>query len=94
MIDLIWELMGTKELVYVAEDGETRRNAYRGLPQGSSLSPLLYSIYTKGLKEAVGPEPVVIEFADDVTVMVSHKDPQIATQKMQETLTKAVEFFA
>lgn len=94
LVTLLWELLGAKELVYKTEAGEIARTSFKGLPQGSPLSPLLYGIYTQGLREAVGQVQSVIEFADDVTLLVTHKDPMIATQRMQETLIRAVDFYA
>lgn len=52
-----------------------------GLPQGSSLSPWLYNIYTADMKIPRGSD--LAQFADDTGIMCSGKKP--------ETITKALE---
>ncbi len=42
-----------------------------GVPQGSSLSPTLYTIYTADIPEA-GPGTTIIQYADDITQIITY----------------------
>lgn len=42
---------------------------FRGLPQGSVLSPILFDVYTSDLERLNSPECTIIQYADDVAVL-------------------------
>lgn len=42
--------------------------AYRGLPQGSVLSPILYAIYVMDMESIIDPNCKIIQYADDVVI--------------------------
>lgn len=46
------------------------RRAYRGVPQGGLLSPLLYVLYISGITGNIGEHIEVSQYADDVAVYV------------------------
>lgn len=58
--------------------------ATRGLPQGSSLSPLLYSIYTAFLARDLPDEVKVLYYADDIVVFVNSGSLRIIFDRLQE----------
>ena len=67
----------------------------QGLPQGSVLSPLLFLFYIDTLAnelESMGLDDVVCSlFADDVSILASKKDKEVATataQKLVDTVDK------
>ena len=53
-----------------------------GVPQGSVLSPTLYNIYTADIIKVDGVSYAF--FADDTGYFVTHRDPKVITQKLQE----------
>lgn len=66
------------------------RTGYKGLAQGSSLSPLLFNIYTRDIRTDISPNIKVLQYADDVVVYTSgndHMTIQNAVQSAIETFT-------
>lgn len=62
----------------------------RGVPQGSSLSPLLFNIFVRKLPD-VSTTPT-IQFADDVTHSESDKSPEVVVKKLSEAFTLTKKF--
>lgn len=46
------------------------RRVWKGLPQGSVLSPLLFSLYTHDLDHSISPLCQVLQYADDLALYV------------------------
>ena len=55
-----------------------------GIPQGSVLGPLLFTIYTTALPTLT--EITITIFADDTALLASHSDPTIASSTLQRGL--------
>ncbi|XP_049880538.1 RNA-directed DNA polymerase from mobile element jockey isoform X1 [Pectinophora gossypiella] len=62
------------------------RRVWRGLPQGSVLSPLLYSLYTYDLELCVNSFCSVLQYADDLVLYVSSDSLEEATTKLNQAL--------
>ncbi|KAJ2938643.1 hypothetical protein O0L34_g11971 [Tuta absoluta] len=61
-----------------------------GVPQGSVLGPVLYTIYTSDLPQVDGV--ITATFADDTALLASSKDPTIASTALQEGLDAVTEW--
>lgn len=55
-----------------------------GVPQGSVLSPVLYTLYTADIP--VRADVTMATFADDTAILASHDDPRTASQLLQSEL--------
>lgn len=65
-------------------------NVTAGVPQGSVLGPYLYVLYTSDLPKI--SHGLTATFADDTAFLISHKDPNRASEQLQNHLFKIEEW--
>lgn len=63
------------------------RTLWQGIPQGSVLSPLLYSIYTYDLEQSVSPFCNILQYADDIALYSSAQTVDDASSRLNEALS-------
>ena len=57
-----------------------------GVPQGSVLAPTLYNMYTHDIPNVTHPDSLLIQYADDVTILARSKLLDTLTARMQGEL--------
>lgn len=85
-------LSGWKLSVRIGNHLSMPRNCPSGVPQGGSLSPILFLIYTYDLPSYLKTDPriSVAAFADDVKVYISYEssESEEATRLLNEAVSK------
>ena len=72
-------LSNRSQLVNVGKINSDIANVTCGVPQGSVLGPLLFLCYVTDMVISIDPDCKLLLYADDSTILFSHKDPdQIA----------------
>ena len=61
-------------------------NVTCGEPQGSILDPLLFLCYVNDMSISINSECKLLLYADDCTILFSHKDPQVISKKLSKEL--------
>ncbi len=56
-----------------------------GVPQGSVLGPLLFVLFCADIEDAIA-DAEIVQYADDITLVTAHKDPDAAVTKMNQAL--------
>lgn len=69
------------------ETMSTTRKINAGVPQGSILGPVLFTIYTHDFPiERDNHNTITALYADDTSILVKSKDPNLALQRIQEQI--------
>jgi ribonuclease HI len=63
------------------------RESYHGLPQGSVLSPDLFTIHTLSLRKAIPLAVEVLKYSDDLVMYVSCHDVRLGIAQLEEACT-------
>lgn len=61
-------------------------NVTCGVPQGSILDPLLFLYYVNDMSISINSDCKLLLYADDSTILFSHKDPQVISKKLGKEL--------
>lgn len=62
-----------------------------GVPQGSSLSPVLYNLYTSDFP--ITDNSNIALFADDTAIFYTHENPNYILSNLENTLTNVLSYF-
>ncbi|XP_026469998.1 uncharacterized protein LOC113373949 [Ctenocephalides felis] len=65
------------------------RKIYKGLPQGESLSPILYLIYVRDIEKIWETGTKILQFADDVVIYIEKS----SLQEAYEVMSRNIDFF-
>jgi ribonuclease HI len=74
--------------IHVSVDSKNvlSRFVWKGLPQGSVLSPLLYNIYTHDLHSSLPSDVNILQYADDLLIYVSGYSVENLSQLLTNSL--------
>lgn len=73
----IYEYLRERQINIQSPEGTVAITTNTGLPQGCPLSPLLFNIYTASLHELEEDGVVLVQFADDFTILVFGEEHEI-----------------
>lgn len=68
LVNFIVNILSERTINVYIDDNKISRLVWRGLPQGSVLSPLLYNIYTHDLESALSSAVEILQYADDLLI--------------------------
>ncbi|KAL7299831.1 hypothetical protein TKK_0007571 [Trichogramma kaykai] len=78
----------THERIIHTTNNDTTRRSYKGVPQGSVLSPLLYSIYVTSIIEDLPAHVYISQFADDLAVYTISGDSVCSISSLENSGVK------
>jgi retron-type reverse transcriptase len=81
--------------VSVKKDSSTKINIQQGVPQGSCLSPTIFSIFISDIEEHLRkffPDVKISLYADDICICTTNKDKKQIEKILQEVINEIVNF--
>lgn len=84
-------LLNRSFYVKINKESSTVHNIPAGVPQGSSLSPVLYNLYISDFPSSTNTELAL--FADDTAIFHSHEDPNVIINALESYVTTILEYF-
>ena len=72
--------------IFTNDTGESFRKAYRGVPQGGVLSPLLYCIYVSNILDDIPKSVQVSQFADDIALYCNRSTTTKSKRLLEKTI--------
>jgi Reverse transcriptase (RNA-dependent DNA polymerase) len=93
-INFLYQILWKKELLFFS-NGQVylTRVGYKGLPQGSVLSPFLYNILGSCVDRYIPSGCGFLQYADDIVIYAAHRLFNVAHGLVQTALTALVVFF-
>lgn len=97
LIQIIYSLITERRISVsnnTTEDDTEYRTTSLGLPQGSVLSPILFTLYTGGLQKVVEHHCRITQFADDICIYQRREDVQMAPTELQNGISAAISWLS
>lgn len=90
-LQFIYNLTHKRKLLINFDSINETLMVFKGLPQGSVLSPILYSLYVLELEKKDSDSPFirVLQFADDVCLYAKNRDPNVAKSLLKKKTNDA-----
>lgn len=92
LLNFISNLTSERKLNVRIGESLITRSTYKGLPQGSALSPLLYTIYTTELQRVITNDCGLLQFADDIAIFTKVKPIQEGIRTAEANIQRIAEF--
>ncbi|XP_039310407.1 uncharacterized protein LOC113005859 [Solenopsis invicta] len=94
-IKFIFNLTSSRIVQFKYDDIDLIRHTQRGLPQGSVLSPILYSIYVAELENLFryNTNIKILQYADDICLYISHENRITALSELEEAGNRVAAWF-
>ena len=92
MLKWLWDFFSDRQFnVRIGSEYSDLRSMSNGVPQGSILSPLLFSILQFDLPNLVDTH--ILQYADDISFFVMEKSMDLAIQKIQNSINILNDWF-
>lgn len=78
---------GRNIVVKTSNQGLFTRTLYKGVPQGSILSPILFICYTHDLQNHINPHCKLIQYADDLVIYDSTKSLEQGISNLDDSVS-------
>jgi len=89
----ILNLISNRKLHFVIDGNKTDPfYSYKGVPQGSTLSPLLFDIYLKDTVKHLHTNSKILLYADDIVIYSTSNKPIEAFYSLQTSLNRVSSF--
>lgn len=87
-VNMIIQFLENRKIVYNVKNINYSCRVSDGIPQGSTLSALLFNIYTIQLHRQNSDDCKLIQYADDITLVIKAKSsPELMSKAKQEVET-------
>ncbi|XP_018399565.1 PREDICTED: RNA-directed DNA polymerase from mobile element jockey-like [Cyphomyrmex costatus] len=83
-IIFIHNLISERNIHFINIPGDISRYTFKGLPQGSVLSPTLFSLYINNLEKVILPEVKILKFADDLAIYSSGSSIDSSLKRLEQ----------
>jgi hypothetical protein len=95
VVRFLFRLLWRKVLIFFAGGRECMTlDGYKGLPQGSVLSPFLYNIIGSCVDRFIPSGCGFLQYADDLVVYMAHRLLNVARELVQTACTSLNVFFS
>ncbi|CAH0552648.1 unnamed protein product [Brassicogethes aeneus] len=79
LVKIIWELIYKKRIILTSNNGtKNSRTSFKGLPQGSILSPILFNLYLRDIESAININTKILQYADDIVIYSCGMDTRLS----------------
>lgn len=87
LVNFIINILSERSINLYIDNDSISRLVWRGLPQGSVLSPLLYNIYTFDLEASLNGSIEILQYADDLLLYINGRSIQSLCSTMSSALS-------
>lgn len=88
IISFIYNLISERNITFTNFPGNISRSTFKGLPQGSTLSPSLFNIYVNKIEHNIGDQVKILKFADDIALYISSERIDTSIELLEQNVKK------
>lgn len=86
LILFIYNLISVIHTQFINYPGNIIRSTFKGLPQGSILSPILFSIYINKMNDLIMPEIKILKFANDIALFTTNSQLEVNLKSLEQQI--------
>jgi hypothetical protein len=94
IVRVMWNLLWRKEMVFYCKGQSVAESVeFKGLPQGSALSPFSYGFYTSQADRFLPTRCSILQYADNLAIYAAHYDVGNIQRTIQSACASVNDFF-